>query len=155
VLKTSISNLFQSVKDIFSDEIETIEIKDEKYVSITVKYDYLLFVAETLKNKLDFTIPIACGGIDYLDEDKMQMIYYISNPKSRFVITLRVDIPRNSPQLPSLTKVWEAMSFHEREANEMFGVEFKDHPNMVPLLLPPSWRGGYPLRKDFKGEGIK
>jgi NADH-quinone oxidoreductase subunit C len=155
VLKTSISNLVKSVEDIISDEIESVEIKDEKYVSITVKYDYLLHVAETLKNNLGFTIPVACGGIDYLDEDKMQMIYYISNPKSRFIITLRVDIPRNSPQLQSLTQVWEAMSFHEREAHEMFGVEFKDHPNMVPLLLPPSWKGGYPLRKDFKGEGIK
>ena len=35
------------------------------------------------------------------------------------------------------------------------GIEFEGHPNMIPLLLPPDWTGGYPLRKDFKGEGIK
>jgi NADH-quinone oxidoreductase subunit C len=45
------------------------------------------------------------------------------------------------------------MSFHEREAHEMFGIEFEGHENMIPLLLPPDWKGGYPLRKDFKGEG--
>jgi NADH:ubiquinone oxidoreductase subunit C len=54
-----------------------------------------------------------------------------------------------------MTEVWEAMSFHERETHEMFGIEFKNHPNLVPLLLPPDWKGGYPLRKDFKGEGVK
>lgn len=155
VLKTSISNFVKSVRDALSDEIVSIEIKNEDYVSITVKYDLLLPVAKTLKEKLGFTIPIACGGVDYPDENKIQMIYYISNPKSRFLLTLRVDITRDLPELPSLTHVWEGMSFHEREAYEMFGVNFEDHPNLVPLLLPPSWKGGYPLRKDFKGEGIE
>jgi NADH:ubiquinone oxidoreductase subunit C len=47
------------------------------------------------------------------------------------------------------------MSFHEREAHEMFGIEFENHPNMIPLLIPPDWRGGFPLRKDFKGEAVE
>ena len=155
MLKTSISNLVKTIESIMFDEMESAEIMEEQYVSITVKYDSLLKVAETLRDKLSFSIPVACGGIDYPDEGKMQMIYYISNPESRFLITLRVNIPRDSPKLPSLTQVWEAMSFHEREAHEMFGIAFDGHPNLVPLLLPPSWKGGYPLRKDFKGEGVE
>jgi NADH-quinone oxidoreductase subunit C len=55
--------------------------------------------------------------------------------------------------MPTLTMVWGAMDFHEREAHEMFGIEFEGHTNMIPFLLPPDWRGGHPLRKDFKGEG--
>ena len=85
----------------------------------------------------------------------MQMVYYLFNPDSKVTLTMRVDIPRNDLSLPTLTGIWEAMSFHEREAHEMFGIEFEGHPNMIPLLIPPDWRGGYPLRKDFKGEGVE
>jgi NADH:ubiquinone oxidoreductase subunit C len=85
----------------------------------------------------------------------MQMIYYLLNPESKIILTLRVDLPRDDLELPSLTRVWEAMSFHEREAHEMFGFYFEGHGNLIPLLLPPGWavaNRGYPLRKDFKLE---
>ena len=85
----------------------------------------------------------------------MQMMYYLMHPTSKFVVTLRINLPRDNPTLPTSTRIWEAMSFHEREAHEMFGIEFEGHANMIPLLLPPDWRGGYPLRKDFKGEGVE
>jgi NADH:ubiquinone oxidoreductase subunit C len=153
-LKNRISNFIKTVEDALSDEIESVEAKNENYVSIIVNSASLLNVARTLKDRLGFTIPVAGGGVDYLDENKMQMIYYLSNPKSRFILTLRVNLLRETPRLPTLTRIWEGMSFHEREALEMFGIEFEDHQNLVPLLLPPSWRGGYPLRKDFKGEGV-
>jgi NADH-quinone oxidoreductase subunit C len=83
------------------------------------------------------------------------MIYYLMNPSTRFILTLRVNLPRDNLKLPSMTQLWEAMSFHERETREMFGIDFEGHPNLIPLLLPPDWRGGYPLRKDFKGEGAQ
>jgi NADH:ubiquinone oxidoreductase subunit C len=82
------------------------------------------------------------------------MIYYLNSPDSDFIVVYRINLNRDALVLPSMTQVWEAMSFHERETFEMFGIDFKDHPNLLPLLLPPDWKGGYPLRKDFKGEGI-
>jgi NADH:ubiquinone oxidoreductase subunit C len=85
----------------------------------------------------------------------MQMIYYLMNPSSKLMLTYRVDLPRDDTVLPTLTEVWEAMSFHEREAHDMFGIEFEGHPNMIPLLIPPDWKGGFPLKKDFKGEGVE
>ncbi len=64
-------------------------------------------------------------------------------------------LSRDDLVLPTMTTVWEAMSFHERETKEMFGIDFEGHENMIALLLPPDWKGGYPLRKDFKGEGVE
>ena len=144
-----------ALKAAHPDLVESADILRSKRVSVVVKPEGFLDVAKSLKKDFGFTHPVAGGALDYPKENRMQMIYYLMHPDSRFMLTYRVDLPRDDLKLPTLTKVWEAMSFHEREAHEMFGIEFEGHPNMIPLLLPPDWRGGHPLRKDFKGEGVE
>jgi NADH-quinone oxidoreductase subunit C len=143
-----------SIKESFKDLIITADVKGPNQVEIVVKKEHLIEVAESIKHDLGFTYPSAAGGIDYPNENKIQMIYYVQNPKTGLLLFYRVDIPRDNPNIPTMTQVWDAMSFHEREANEMFGIEFQGHTDMRPLLLPPDWKGGHPLRKDFKGEGL-
>jgi len=137
------------------DWVEEANILRPKRVSLVAKREGFLELAQTLKDEFGFLLPVSAGAVDYPKENRIRMIYYLMNPSSRFMLTLRVDLPREEPSLPSMTQVWEGMSFHERETREMFGIEFPGHPNMIPLLLPPDWRGGYPLRKDFKGEGAE
>jgi len=137
------------------DLIESAEVLKSKRVSVVVKQEAFIDVAKALRDEFGFTLPVSGGAIDYPKEDRMQMMYYLMNPEERYILIYRVDLPREDPKLPTLTQVWEAMSFHEREAHEMFGIEFEGHPNMIPLLLPPDWKGGHPLRKDFKGEGVE
>ncbi len=143
----------KAIKANYPDLIVSAEVLRSKRVSAVVKREGFLEVAKSLKGDFGFTHPVSGGAVDYPKEERMQMIYYLLHPDSRFMLTYRVDLPRDDLKLPTLTQVWEAMSFHEREAHEMFGIEFEGHENMIPLLLPPDWRGGYPLRKDFKGEG--
>lgn len=143
-----------SIKESYKDLIITAKVKGSNQVEIVVKKEHIIEVAESLKHDMGFTYPSAAGGVDYLNENKMQMIYYVQNPRTGLLLFYRVDIPRNDLKIPTLTQVWDAMSFHEREANEMFGIEFEGHADMRPILLPPDWKGGHPLRKDFKGEGI-
>ena len=137
------------------DLIVSADVLRSKRVTAVVKREGFIKVAESLRDNLGFKIPVSGGAIDYPKEEKMQMMYYLMNPDTSFMLIYKVDLPRDDLKLPSLTRVWEAMSFHEREAHEMFGIEFEGHDNMIPLLLPPDWRGGHPLRKDFKGEGVE
>ena len=146
--------IINKIKDAHQDQIESATIIRAKRLSIIVKRNNFVEVAESLRDMFGFTQPAAGGGIDYPKENRMQMIYYIMNPEHKILLTYRVNVHRDVAKLPSLTKVWEALSFHEREAHEMFGFEFEDHPNMIPFLLPPDWRGGHPLKKDFAGEGV-
>ncbi|MFQ6053424.1 MAG: NADH-quinone oxidoreductase subunit C [Candidatus Bathyarchaeia archaeon] len=147
--------LVEAVKAAHPDLVEESEALGPRKVSVVVRRDGLPDLARSLRDEFGFTHPVSAGAIDYPRENRMRMIYYLMNPSTRILLTLRVDLPRDDLTLPSMTRVWEAMSFHEREAREMFGIEFEGHPNPVPLLLPPDWRGGYPLRKDFKGEGAR
>ena len=137
------------------DKIVSAENLDSTKIIVNVEEGAFLEVANSLKKDFGFTLPVSGGAVDFLDEEKIQMNYYFINPESKLMIIYRVNLPRINPKIPSLTQIWEALSFHEREASEMFGIDFIDHPNMIPLLLPPDWRGGYPLRKDFKGEGVE
>lgn len=151
----NLSDFIASFNESYKDKINSIDVFEDIRASIYAKSENIIEVAEILKNEYGFVIPIAGGAIDYPEEKKMQMNYYLNNPDSDFIIIYRIDVNRENPSLPSMTRVWEAMSFHERETREMFGIDFEGHPNLVPLLLPPDWKGGYPLRKDFKGEGVE
>jgi len=145
----------EAVKAAHPDLVEEAKALRPKRVSVIAKREGFLELARALRDDFGFLHPVSAGAVDYPKENRIQLIYYLMNPSSRFMLTFRVDLPRDEPSLPSMTQVWEAMSFHERETREMFGIDFEGHPNMVPLLLPPDWRGGYPLRKDFKGEGAQ
>lgn len=151
--KTSAADFVDAFQKAHSEAVKSIESTDPRRANLVVNNESFLDAARSLRDEFGFHIPVSGGAVDYPDDNRIQMIYYLMNPNSRFMLTYRVDLNRDDPKLPSLTQVWEAMSFHEREAYEMFGIEFEGHPNMVSLLLPPDWKGGHPLRKDFKGEG--
>lgn len=153
--RVSEAELIEAITASHAERIVSAEVLRSLRVSVVVKREAFLEMAESLRDEFGFKTPSAAGGMDYPKEDRMQMIYYLFNPDSKITLMLRVDLPRDDLTLPTLTGVWEAISFHEREAHEMFGIEFEGHPNMIPLLLPPDWRGGYPLRKDFKGEAAE
>ena len=143
----------QKVQDTLSDKIESVESLQKNHVILVVKKESLIEVAEILRDEYGFIYPSAAGGMDYPDDNRMQMIYYVMNPETSLQVILKVNVPRDDLVLPTMTVVWDAMSYHEREAWEMFGFDFEGHDNMIPLL-PPDWKGGHPLRKDFKGEGV-
>ncbi|MEU3505732.1 NADH-quinone oxidoreductase subunit C, partial [Streptomyces hundungensis] len=63
-------------------------------------------------------------------------------------LLVRTTVPHAAPVLPSAIDVYAGAAWHERETHEMFGVDFTDHPHLVPLLLPENFEG-HPLRKDF------
>ncbi|GAB3945473.1 hypothetical protein GCM10029976_071300 [Kribbella albertanoniae] len=63
-------------------------------------------------------------------------------------VLVRTLIPRDNPQLATLSDLYAGANWHERETHEMFGITFDGHPNLVPLLLPDGFEGN-PLRKEF------
>lgn len=120
-----------------------------KRLSIVTRAERALELARYLRDKHGFDHPISAGAIDYMEENRFQVVYYVLSSTRGILLMLRVNVARDKPINPTLTPVWEAMDWHEREAWEMFGVEFEGHPNLARLLLPEDWEGGHPLRKDF------
>ena len=145
-----------TIKEHLHGTVEEVKAERRDRISVVARADTLRNVAQWLR-EFGFDHTMAVSGVDRLSEKKIEVVYFLSSYShddlKRLVLLLRIQLDRDNPSAPSLTPIWESANLFEREAHEMFGIEFDDHPNMIPLLLTPDWKGGYPLRKDFKGEG--
>lgn len=63
-------------------------------------------------------------------------------------VRIRVQVPGEDPRLPTLFGMYPGTEAMEREAYDMYGVAFDDHPDMTRILMPDDWEG-HPLRKDY------
>jgi len=105
---------------------------------------------EHLKNKLSFEHISCLTGVDKVDH--LEVVYHISSYANGCVIEVTVDVPSDDAEVDSVTALWGGANWHEREAYELFGIQFKNHPKMERLLLPSDY-GYYPFRKEFKLRG--
>jgi NADH-quinone oxidoreductase subunit C/D len=75
-------------------------------------------------------------------------VYQLYSLKHNRRLRLKVPLAGNPPTVDSVTSVWPAADWHERETFDLFGIQFKGHPEMRRILLPHDWVG-HPLRKDY------
>ena len=79
---------------------------------------------------------------------RVQIVYVLQSLDPERTFVLKTDAPYDDPVVPSVTSVWRAADWYEREAHDLFGVSFEGHPDLSPLLLYDGFEG-YPGRKDF------
>lgn len=134
----------------FKGEIQLSEGK--QFLEVQVNPGDLLNLAKFLKdtNELQFDYLVCLSGVDY--PDKLAVVYHLSSSVFRNTIVIKVSTTdRTSPNFDSLTEVWPAAEFYEREVFDLFGIKFNNHPDMRRLFLDEDWQG-FPLRKDYKDE---
>ena len=120
--------------------------------TLWVDRDQLLEVLGYLKTR--FPMLLDLFGIDErLREHKpaaaaeFTVVYHLFNLQDREEIRIKVAVFDSDARVPSATGVWPNANWYEREAWDMFGVEFSGHPNLRRILLPPTWEG-HALRKE-------
>jgi len=82
-----------------------------------------------------------------LPEAAFTVVYLLYSFDRNDFLRLKVPLTEDDPELPSVTEVWPAADWYEREVWDLFGIRFQGHPNLRRILLPPTWKG-HPLRKD-------
>ena len=92
-------------------------------------------------------------GVDWFPlEPRFEVVYLLHSIATNERIRLKCKLSGESPELDSVTPVWEGANWYERETWDLFGVQFRNHPNLTRIMMPDTWEG-HPLRKDFPVHG--
>jgi NADH-quinone oxidoreductase subunit C len=87
-------------------------------------------------------------------EPRFEVVYHLLSIPNKERVRLKVRLDGGGPSLDSVTPVWPAANYFEREVFDLFGVRFAGHPYLRRLLMPEDWEG-HPLRKDYPVEGYR
>jgi NADH:ubiquinone oxidoreductase subunit D/NADH:ubiquinone oxidoreductase subunit C len=115
-----------------------------------VEKDSLIEVATSIRDEMGFDLLTAVTGVDYLPENKMEVVYCAYKTTGGPGLIFKVQVPRVDPvEVPSLIHLWPGVDLQEREAWDLMGIKFTGHPDLRRILM---WEGfeGHPMRKDWK-----
>jgi NADH-quinone oxidoreductase subunit C len=128
---------------------------DRNELTIYVARESLPAACEQLKNSglVDYLSDLTCA--DYYPRDpRFELAYHLLSMKRKERVRLKVRLEGGDPQIESITSLWPAAGFFEREAFDLFGIRFLGNPDLRRILMPDDWEG-HPLRKDYPVEGYR
>jgi len=132
--------------------IAEISVREPNVIDVKVSRDKIVEVAEKLK-RMGFDHVKSVTAVDYPGE-RFEVVYVASSYEaslSYFLVSLRTSLPYDDPRMSSLLSVWPSVLYQEHEEHDLMGIEFEGNPRMGErLLLPESYEGIPPLRKEFK-----
>ncbi|GAB4238216.1 MAG: NADH-quinone oxidoreductase subunit C [Ekhidna sp.] len=145
----------EEIRSLIEDAIPGAIIEIQENASpkkLVVSTSSLIAVCEFIHahEKLYFDSLSCITGMDNgPEENQMEVIYGLYSIPHHISLSLQVNISRKDPMVPSVTSIWKAANWHEREAYDLLGIHFEGHPDLRRILLPEDWTG-HPLRKDYE-----
>jgi NADH-quinone oxidoreductase subunit C len=140
--------IIEKFKEKFSSEILKVEIKNQKRMIITVSPDSIIEVAKYLYKTEGFRFIIATA---LHTKRGFEIHYHFSKDATGLILNIHVILDNNNPEIESLSNMFNASNWIEREMHELFGINFLNHPNQEKLISEGNWAEGvYPMRKEFK-----
>jgi NADH-quinone oxidoreductase subunit C len=132
----------------FAGDLEDVRIQEPQTVVARCAREKLKDVAARLKadpeagyETLNFV-----AGVDH--RTSFEAVYHVYSWKTNTWLELHVPLPKDDPRVDTVTDVWPAADWHEREAWDMVGIRFVGHPDPRRILLKDDFIG-HPLRKDY------
>ena len=104
-------------------------------------------IASKLITERDFDFLFCVTCVDF--KTHLTMVYHLRSMQTDETVVIKIQLDRDQPIVETVSDIWRTAEFHEREAFEMFGVQFTGHPDLRKLILPDDFEG-YPMRKDFE-----
>ena len=149
------SKITEVAKEAIKKNCNPIEISDDfNQLQISISDDQILDVVDFIKNDeaCEFRQITDIAGVDFPDRQKrFEVIYHFLSFKHNSRLRIKIIIGEDE-SIPSITTIFPAANWFEREAFDMYGIQFKDHPDLRRILTDYGFEG-YPLRKDFPLSG--
>jgi NADH-quinone oxidoreductase subunit C len=153
----TIKNIIELEKIVNSELASKVDSSSVNYgeLLIEIKVEELINVINFLKSNdlCKFRQLIDIAGIDYPEEEKIfKLIYLFLSHENNLRIKISINFDMTK-QIPSITKIFPSANWMEREVFDMYGIKFKNHPDLRRILTDYNFKG-HPLRKDFPLTGF-
>lgn len=143
------SSILARLKEKFPESIlQSAEVRGE--LTVVVRKEDIVSVCTFLRDdtELSFDFLSDLTAVDHLGrEPRFDVVYHLYSLGKNRRLRLKVKVGEGE-SVPSVTSVWSAANWLEREVFDMFGIRFDYHPDLRRILMPDDWVG-HPLRKDF------
>jgi NADH-quinone oxidoreductase subunit C len=142
------------LKEMFPDAVEEVTTFRGE-TTVVVRKEDLLEIGRFLREEPDlaFDFLTLVTAVDYFPrEPRFEMVYHLYFMTYHFRLCLKVRLSSKDPTVESVTLLWPTADWHEREAYDLMGIQFHNHPDLRRILMPDDWEG-HPLRKDYPLKG--
>ncbi len=143
------AEIIEAIKQHDSDALVA-TVAEGLHPHVVVQAECLAAVAAFVKSdrRLQLDLLRCLSAVDWPAQNRIEVSYELLSTVLGHHFCLKVLVDRTQPQVESLSSIWPAAEWHEREAFDLLGVTFAHHPDLRRILLPEDWTG-YPLRKDY------
>jgi NADH-quinone oxidoreductase subunit C len=142
--------IIKDLKDKFKSEIIEVTEKNQRRVMVTIKPEGILNVSTWLYKEAEFRFIIASA---LHTKRGFEIYYHFSMDATGLILNIHVILDKDNPEIESLSNMFNASNWIEREMHELFGINFLNHPDQTKLLSDGNWAEGvYPYRKEFKSD---
>ena len=115
--------------------------------------EILLWLKESPEEHYDYLVDVT--AVEYRDPERpIEVVYQLRSLQRGAEMRVKVELPKHEAlEIDSVVSIWAAADWLEREVYDMFGITFREHPDLRRLLMWETYTEGYPLRKDFPLRG--
>jgi NADH-quinone oxidoreductase subunit C len=122
-------------------------------VALFIEPSRVVDVCRFLKAERKFNRLSGLTAVDwYPMEPRFEVVYLLHSLTSNERLRLKCRVSGDDPVIDSVYEVWSSADWYERETFDLFGITFRNHPNLTRIMMPETWIG-HPLRKDFPVHG--
>ncbi len=123
-------------------------------LTLFIAPDSIVDVCRYLKKEQQFNRLSGITGVDWWPAvPRFEIVYFLHSLPRNERLRLKCRVGENE-EIESLTAVWRGANWYERETFDLFGVRFRNHPDLQRIMMPSDWEG-HPLRKDYPVDGHK
>ena len=141
------SDIIERIQGLLAGRVLAVTNPSERRIFLWVAPTDLQDAVRALRDGLGFTYLATISGVD--KGTVFEVLYHFANAHT--CLTVRTEIPRSEPRIPTLTSIIPGAILYEREIQDMFGIVVEGIPDSRRLLISDDWpAGNYPLRKDWK-----
>ena len=144
IIRTQFANTVEEIQEALGEV--TVIVKREGLVEL------MTYLRDDPKLRFNYLSDLSGADLGEFAEPRFAVAYHLYSLTHNHRLRVKVFVPEDDARVPTVSTVWLAANWHEREIYDMYGVEFDNHPDLRRILMPADYEG-HPLRKDFPIKG--